>query len=55
MNPITKPAQNQHNLHYSSAKADFGPRLPVRHATADTGFKLVGAVGIEIAPPQNKS
>jgi hypothetical protein len=47
MNPNTKPAQIPHNLHYFSAKADFAPRLPVRHATVDTAFKLVGAVGIE--------
>jgi hypothetical protein len=47
MNPISKPAQIPHNLHYSSAKADSDPRPPIRHAIADTGFKLVGAVGIE--------
>jgi hypothetical protein len=41
--------RNPHNLHYSSAKADFAAPLPVRHATAETGFKLVGAVGIENA------
>jgi hypothetical protein len=46
MNQINIPAQNPHNLHYSSAKADSAPRLQARHATADTGFKLVGAVGI---------
>src|ERR1035437_7324296 len=47
MNPNTKPAQIPHNVHYSSAKVDSAPRLPIRHATADTGFKLVEAVGIE--------
>jgi hypothetical protein len=46
MNPNTNSAQIQHNLHYFSAKPDFAPRSPVRHATGDTGFKLVGAVGI---------
>jgi integrase-like protein len=30
-----------------TGKADSAPQLPVRHATADTGFRLVGAVGIE--------
>ena len=47
MNPDTKPAQIPHNLHYFSANAHSVARLPIRHATADTVFKLVGAVGIE--------
>jgi hypothetical protein len=48
MNPNAIPAQIPHNLHYFRAKTDSAPRLRVRHATADTGFKLVGAVGIEL-------
>jgi hypothetical protein len=55
MNPNSKPAQIAHNLHYFSAKADTATRLPLRHATPDTGLKLVGAVGIEFATPQSKS
>jgi hypothetical protein len=47
MNPIVKPAQNPHNLHYSGANAESAARLPIRHAIADVELKLVGAVGIE--------
>jgi hypothetical protein len=43
MNPIIKPAENPHNLHYSSAKTDSAARLPIRHATADGELKLVEA------------
>ena len=47
MKAIMQPAQIPHNVHYSSAMADAAPQVRGDHVSADKGFKLVGAVGVE--------